>query len=175
MADLQTIFYQIVLSILRDSKFTSASPGHVNQFTGVEGAFGEIGTEEEIKQAIQDIIEKLDIDTDGDEKINKISKRDTGRELAQTVRVGENPMSLILSNVKQLIPVILPLLIAAGIGKTILDTSLSPGGLWDRRLRRMITEEFNGLLDKQTQKNFQIGTRQITIQSRAGFRNIQGH
>jgi len=94
--------------------------------------------------------------------------------LLQTAQSGLNPEAILLQQAKALVPILMPLLIAAGLSEVILNTMLSPGGLFDRRLRRLITEEVNGLLDKQTQKNFSIGTRQLVIQSRAGFRNIQG-
>lgn len=48
------------------------------------------------------------------------------------------------------------------------------GGLLDLRWKRIIDDEVNGFLDRQTQRNTQIGTRQVIIQSRAGFIAING-
>jgi len=185
MAGLQTIIYQIVLSIMRDSQFSSASKGHINKFLGVTGANTSIGTDEELKEAIREIIEDLGVETeegaddlagdllDAEGKTSKKKKKIT-HPLLDAAKAGADPIDFLQQYAKKLVPIILPLLVAAGLSEILVETSLSPGGLFDRRLRRMITEEFNGLLDKQTQKNFSIGTRQLTIQSRAGFRNIQG-
>ncbi len=174
MADLQTIFYQVGLALLRDAQFTSASPGHINEFIRVTGANTSIGTDEEIKQAIKDIVESLGVKVEETDKDKPSTASSGATSLLKSARGGVDPLSVITSQAKTLVPVLIPLLIAAGIGKIILDTSLSPGGILDRRLRRVITEEVNGLLDKQTQKNFHIGLRQLTIQSRSGFRSIQG-
>ena len=43
------------------------------------------------------------------------------------------------------------------------------GGGLDLRWKRIIDREVNGFLDRQTQRNTQIGLRQVIIQSRAGF------
>ena len=43
------------------------------------------------------------------------------------------------------------------------------GGSLDLRWKRIIDREVNGFLDRQTQRNTQIGLRQVIIQSRAGF------
>jgi len=48
------------------------------------------------------------------------------------------------------------------------------GGSLDLRWKRIIDNEVNGFLDRQTQRNTQIGTRQVIIQSRAGFIAING-
>jgi len=187
MADLQTIIYQIVLSILRNSNFESASVGHINHFIGVEGANTSIGTDEELKAAIEEIVTSLGIETDKTEQDlafdlldaeGKVSKTKGGKSKSQALlgaaKAGADPVDYVQQYAKRLVPILLPLLVAAGLSDIIVETALSPGGILDRRLRRMITQEFNGLLDKQTQKNFHIGTRQLVIQSRAGFRNIAG-
>jgi hypothetical protein len=49
-----------------------------------------------------------------------------------------------------------------------------PGGWLDLRFRRFMQNENNAFLDRQTQRNTLIGLRQVTIQSVAGFRNING-
>ena len=175
MANLQTIFYQMVLSILRDMQITSASPGHINHFIGVTGAATQIGTDEEINEAIKEIIENLGFDTDDSEDdLTGDDKRKSNLKLTEVARAGADPVDFIQQYAKRLVPVLLPLLVAAGMTDIVVNTMLSPGGLFDRRLRRIITQEVNGILDKQTQMNFSIGTRQLTIQSRAGFRNIMG-
>lgn len=43
------------------------------------------------------------------------------------------------------------------------------GSILDLRWKRIIDREVNGFLDRQTQRNTQIGLRQVIIQSRAGF------
>lgn len=179
MADLQNIFYQIVLSILRDSKFSSASKGHINKFEGVTGAQTSIGTDQEIRDAIAEIVSSLEdgvSDNLGDVSTTAqgMGKKSEVDNVLSIAKAGLGPVDVLQTYARKLVPMIIPLLVAAGMAEVVMETMLSPGGLFDRRLRRMITQEVNGLLDKQTQKNFSIGTRQLIIQSRAGFRNIQG-
>lgn len=183
MASLDVIIKQMILSAFRSANMTSASPGHVNHFIGIEsqGGMDIIGSNEEINAAIREAVEGITSDPDSAESLagNLLDgEKKTGKnkkfDIAQTAKLGIDPFDFLQTYVKRLVPILLPLLIAAGLADKIIETALSPGGIADRRLRRYITEEFNGLLDKQTQKNFSIGIRQLTIQSRAGFRNIQG-
>ena len=164
----------VIRAALSQSKFTSASPGHINLFID-DGSLQNLqlgGFEEELELLIRREIEKTS-KTGGARTVGE-REGDPTKELLKATQAGIDPVNFAQQYAKRLVPILLPLLIAAGIGQLILDTSLSPGGILDRRLRRLITQEVNGLLDKQTQKNFSIGTRQLTIQSRAGFRNIQG-
>jgi len=184
MASLDVIIRQMILSAFRSANMSSASPGHVNRFMGVEsqGGMDIIGSNEEVNEAIREAVTNITSDPDSAESLagdllgaeEKTGKNKTTANLLQTARLGVDPTAALQAYAKKLIPVLMPLLITAGLAELIINVSLSPGGIIDRRLRRYITEEVNGLLDKQTQKNFSIGTRQLTIQSRAGFRNIQG-
>jgi len=57
MASFQTIVYQMILSVLRDAKMTSASPGKINTFVGLETtSAGTIGTDDELREAIIDLV-----------------------------------------------------------------------------------------------------------------------
>lgn len=48
------------------------------------------------------------------------------------------------------------------------------GGILDLRWKRIMDNEVNSFLDRQTQRNTQIGLRQVIIQSRAGFIQMNG-
>ena len=185
MADLDVIIKQMILSTLRSAKMDSASPGHVNRFIGLEGGVSDIiGSNEEINAAIREAVADITSDPDSADTLSQDlldSEVKTGKIKSTSVssafsaaRAGADPVDFLQVYAKTLVPILLPLLVAAGLSELIIETSLSPGGILDRRLRRYITQEINGFLDKQTQKNNQIGVRQVIIQSRAGFRNING-
>lgn len=70
-----------------------------------------------------------------------------------------------------------PLIVAAlapAMAKEVFEWLTRPGGWLDLRFRRYMEKEANAFLDRQTQRNTQIGIRPVYIQSVAGFRNING-
>lgn len=187
MATLDIIIKQMILSAFRSAKMTSASPGHVNRFIGIEsqGGMDILGSNEEINNAIREAVKEVVSDPDSADDLTeelldskeKTGKNKIGTPLTATKKglgIVENPASIVSMGL-QLLPHAALVAFVLSITPLILDTMLKPGGLFDRRLKIVMSEVVNGLaLDRQTQKNYSIGIRQLTIQSRAGFRNIQG-
>ena len=64
--------------------------------------------------------------------------------------------------------------LAPAMAEEVFKWLTRPGGWLDIRFKRVLEAETNAFLDRQTQWNTQIGLRQVTIQSVAGFRNING-
>lgn len=64
--------------------------------------------------------------------------------------------------------------VAIAMAPIIMEELTRPGGILDIRFRRYLEEEYNAGLDRQTQRNTQIGLRQVIIQSRAGFIQANG-
>jgi len=56
----------------------------------------------------------------------------------------------------------------------ILKMLTADGSALDLRWKRLMQKEENSFLDRQTQRNTQIGLRQVIVQSRAGFIQING-
>jgi hypothetical protein len=65
-------------------------------------------------------------------------------------------------------------MLAPAMAEEVFKWLTRPGGWLDIRFKRVLEAETNAFLDRQTQWNTQIGLRQVTIQSIAGFRNING-
>jgi len=85
----------------------------------------------------------------------------------------KNPGGLVAKGLKVL-PHAAAVLFAIQISKYVFEEITKPGGAMDVRWRRQMENEFNAFLDRQTQRNTQIGTRQVVIQSAAGFIQMNG-
>ena len=51
----------------------------------------------------------------------------------------------------------------------IFDILIAPGGPFDIRFKRIVDDEINAFLARQTQKDTEFGYRQVIIQSKLGF------
>jgi len=91
-------------------------------------------------------------------------------EAFQAIR---NPGTLVAKGLKFL-PHAAVVLFAIQISKYVFEQITRPGGALDVRWRRQMENEFNAFLDRQTQRNTQIGNRQVVIQSAAGFIQMNG-
>lgn len=85
----------------------------------------------------------------------------------------KNPGGLVAKGLKVL-PHAAAVLFAIQISKYVFEEITKAGGAMDVRWRRQMENEFNAFLDRQTQRNTQIGTRQVVIQSAAGFIQMNG-
>ena len=57
---------------------------------------------------------------------------------------------------------------------SIFDLLTKPGGPLDLRFKRIIDDEINAFLSRQTQKDTEMGVRQVIIQSKTGFTASNG-
>ena len=87
--------------------------------------------------------------------------------------VAQNPASMGAEIISKL-PHAAVVALAIKLYPVIIDYLTRPGGPMDIRFRRKIELEWNGFLDRQTQKNTQLGIRGVRIQSRAGFIQLSG-
>lgn len=91
------------------------------------------------------------------------------------VSVGKDPIGAVTSALKGIpLPHAALVALAIALVPIIFKELTKDGGGLDLRWKRIIENEINGFLDRQTQRNTQIGTRQVIIQSRAGFIAING-
>ena len=91
----------------------------------------------------------------------------------QGVGIAQNPASIVQMGLKVL-PHAALVAFAIQLTPMIMEFLARPGGPMVVRWKRIIEAEMNGFMDRQTQRNSQIGTRAISIQSRAGFIGING-
>ena len=82
----------------------------------------------------------------------------------------QNPLGAVTSAIQGVkIPHAQLVALALALIPIIFKELTRDGGALDLRWKRIIDREVNGFLDRQTQRNTQIGLRQVIIQSRAGF------
>jgi len=187
MATLDIIIKQMILSAFRSANMTSASPGHINHFIGLEsqGGMDIIGSNEEINDAIRQAVEGITSDPDSADSLadNLLdSEQKTGKGKLQRTAltgvsniagIGNDPISII-SKVLPSLPQATLIAFALLLAPLIFDILTKPGGPLDLRFKRIISDEVNGFLSRQSQKDTEMGVRQVIIQSKTGFTAVNG-
>lgn len=185
MASLDVIIKQMILSAFRSANMTSASPGHVNHFIGIEsqGGMDIIGSNEEINAAIREAVGDITTSEAGAEELSqnlldseeKSGKKKKGtkekqlaRQITKGLGVAGDPTSVVASAIPFL-PHSALIILAAALTPLIFDVLTRPGGPLDLRFKRIISDEVNAFLSRQTQKDTEMGVRQVIIQSKIGF------
>jgi len=189
MASFQNIVYQMILSVLRDAKMTSASPGKTNTFIGLEGTFsGTIGSDDELREAIIDLVgDAFDLedpddlaqdllDSEGEKKGKKKKgnlESKTAGNVRKTIGVLDNPANIVAAGIPFL-PHAALITFAIMLTPLIFEQLTKPGGPLDLRFKRIIDNEVNAFLSRQTQKDTEMGVRPVIIQSKTGFTATNG-
>lgn len=188
MASIRNIIQQLILSSMRGAKITSANPSHTNTVKEIEVGGGmDIGSDEEFKEAIIELIG--DILTESGDGTSELAqdlldaeeeKKKKGTKEAKvssftrkTVRVGEDPTSLIGDAITML-PHAKLVALALALAPLTFAILTKPGGPLDLRWKRFIEDEINAFLSRQTQKDTEFGVRQVIIQSKIGFTATNG-
>ena len=168
-------------NMARSLAITSANPARTNRVKAID-YFGESGNFDDIFRAdvIGIIQEEIRIQLTRQQQPDTKDDTPDGSVTAQTitnVKKGisfvENPATAATQLIKFL-PHAALVSLALSLVPIVIKHLTKPGGVFDVRWRRVIDEEFNGFLDRQTQKNTQIGIRGVQVQSRAGFISING-
>lgn len=188
MANLDVIIKQMILSAFRSANMTSASPGHINHFIGIEsqGGMDIIGSNEEINAAIREALQDVMSNPENAESLTdelSISRQKTGKgnELEKTgvgaaskvLSVSQNPAGIVSMGLPML-PHAALVAFAVMLAPFIFEQLTKPGGALDLRFKRIIDDEINGFLSRQTQKDTELGVRQVIIQSKLGFTASNG-
>lgn len=178
----------MILSAFRSAQMDSASPGHINHFIGLEGGEMDIiGSNEEINAAIQEAVQQAIDDPDNAENlVGELSSagEKTGKtksELEKTgigatskvISVSQNPASIVAQGLP-LLPHAALVALAISLTSLIFDQLTKPGGPLDLRFKRIIEDEINGFLSRQTQRDTEMGVRQVIIQGKTGFTSTNG-
>lgn len=186
MATLDVIIKQMILSAFRSANMESASPGHINHFIGMEsqGGMDIIGSNEEINAAIREAVGSIMSNPDSADTLTKnlldseekSGKKKKGKGLESIATSGASRAIGVMSNPASIVSMGLPLLphtvmvaFAIAMAPLIFDILTRPGGPLDLRFKRIIDDEINAFLSRQTQKDTEMGVRQVIIQSKTGF------
>lgn len=180
MANIENIILQMILSAFRSAKMTSASPGHINRFIGLEntGAMGVMDVEGEIESAILELIGE-EPKTDKESTFGELDKT-TNKEkqavklIGQARTLGTNPMAAMIGQALPLLPHTILIGLAISLAPFIFDILTKPGGPLDLRFKRIVDDEIIAFLSRQSQKDTEMGIRQVIIQSKKGFTASNG-
>ena len=81
---------------------------------------------------------------------------------------AQNPVSLV-SQALPLLPHAIVIAFVVSLMPTIINELTKPGGPYDLRFKRIMTDEFNALQDRQVSYDVRIGHRGLIFQSVGGF------
>lgn len=81
---------------------------------------------------------------------------------------------LLLRSGLRFIPHAVILTFVLKLSKQVFNYLTKPGGDLDLRIKFILQDEFNAFLTRQTQKDTQMGVRQVIIQSKVGFTAANG-
>ena len=178
-----SILTQLIQQAMLESQITSAggdSP-KINRvlYLDINSADFENVIDNEIKLVVEGFIEEIQAAQSG----GRTGGGDQGGGtdpmsiLSQARSASGDPAGFVLDFFKPYIPVLVPLLAAAAaplIVQNVIDLLTRPGMPLDPRFKRVIVNEVLGLLDRQQQEDSKIGARDVVVQSRAGFMNMNG-
>ncbi len=188
MATLDVIIKQMILSAFRSANMESASPGKINHFIGMGGAGMEIiGSNEEINAAIREAVQGFVDDPESaeslsedllnaEEKTGKTKGLTSGKGVSyasQSISALQSPERIVEFGIR-LLPHAALVTFAISLAPLIFDILTKPGGPLDLRFKRIIEDEVNAFLARQTQKDTEMGVRQVIIQGKTGFTSANG-
>jgi len=84
--------------------------------------------------------------------------------------VRSGGMGMLGGLASRLIPVIIPLMLAFGFVTTITNELIKPGGVFDRRLRINVEDQFFKLADRKETAEFREGVRELRVTAVTGQR-----
>ncbi len=186
MADFQRIVYQMILSVLRGAKMTSKDPTFTNVFKGMGSP--DVGFDEELKEAIRETVDGFIVDPDSPDKLaenlldaeekekNKkgTKEKTAAKAIGKTIGVGKDPVAAIIATAIPFLPHAVLVTLAIMLVPLIFKELTRPGAALDLRFKRIVDDEINAFLSRQTQKDTEMGIRQVIIQSKKGFTAANG-
>ncbi len=167
--------HNMIATVLQASTWTSAGGKNpVDNFIKNLRGGGPEAFEELIRQEIDRVLdERQDTETKsiieedaGTDSI--ISESGVAGGVRQGIGLAKNPMG-ILTKLMAVMPHTALIALAISLIPMMIDLLKAPGMPMDIRFKRIMEDEENAFLDRQTQRNTQIGLRQVIIQSEAGF------
>jgi len=103
----------------------------------------------------------------------KGNQRGALRALSMSSGIGNDPASIIAKTLPFL-PHAALIAFALLLAPLIFDILTKPGGPLDLRFKRIISDEVNAFLSRQTQRDTEMGVRQVIIQGKTGFTATDG-
>lgn len=170
---------QFMDNFARALAISSANPTKTNRVKEVD-FFGESGNFDDIlrQDVIQIIKDEISLQLTEFREPTVKPSTPTGSSQAQIVSnvkkgigTATNPAS-IATDLMKFLPHTALVAFAISLAPMIIDEITKDGGLMDTRWKRIMEKEQNAFIDRQTQKNIQIGTKQLIVKTRSGFTAI---
>ncbi len=172
---------------MNSARISSASPHFINRVEGYDW-FGESADFENIiREEVRAIMSQQKTVTDEEESQQGVgtvpAEESEGTNIEATLRstitkgagAVQNPVGALSGALKGIpLPHAQLVALALSLAPLIFSITTRDGGPLDLRWKRKLLKEQNSFLDRQTQRNTQIGLRQVIIQSRAGFIQLNG-
>ena len=179
---LSSVIIQQMISLLQNSSFTSANPIKTNYVKDINDAGLDAAFEQELVDAITEIIEQntppSSTTTPETPEAKTPKKKGFGEAqgislASKTLRGAQDPASIVTMGLRYL-PHAALVAFAISLAPLIFDLLIRPGGPFDVRFKRIVDNEINAFLSRQTQKDTEFGVRQVIIQSKLGFTASNG-
>ncbi len=171
---------QLIESMMRNVGISSASPEWTNRIKDMSW-FGETPDFDsvisaDVVQIIKDEV-KLQMTQLEDPAAEPLGSAITEQEAIGVARQGlnvvQNPGSLVAMGLKVL-PGAAIVAFAIQLTPIIFEELTRPGSAMDLRWKRMIKEENLAFLDRQTQRNIELGLRQVISTNSRSFIAVKG-
>lgn len=178
------ILMQEVISLLKnDTIISSASQNKTNRVIDIQYGGLNSSFDQALEALIIDLIGKHGATSGstavGSSSSSAVSKNKKGLEskiistAQKSASVVQNPAVLVEMGLR-LLPHAAVILFALKIIPLIFQELTKAGGPYDLRFKRIIDDEINAFLSRQTQKDTEMGVRPVIIQSKTGFTATNG-
>ncbi len=168
-------------NVLQKTTWTSANPIKTNTVKNFPGVGFGPDFEEIFKEVINNAIE--DYLTLHPPQTKKEAGEIAGKKgltetkalalVRQGMGVAQDPTNLVQIGLARL-PHAALIAFAISLAPIIFEQLTRPGGPFDTRFKRVVDLEINAFLSRQTQKDTEMGFRQVIIQSKKGFTAANG-
>ena len=183
---LSDVITTYVIDLLKEAQITSASPNWTNTVKDVRVTGLGADFDYELQEAINETISEIattnpDLFGGGTAKTPEAKtpkKKGFGEAqgislASKTLRGAQDPASIVTMGLRYL-PHAALVAFAISLAPLIFDLLIRPGGPFDVRFKRIVDNEINAFLSRQTQKDTEFGVRQVIIQSKLGFTASNG-
>ena len=184
---LASMVRQLIEGVMNSARITSASPNFVNRVEAYDWFSNVDNFDDVIRAEVQRILAETQTETKEEESQAGVgtppAEESEGTNVEASVRqvveknagALQNPIGSLSAGLRSIpLPHAQLVALALAMAPLIFKLLTMDGGALDLRFRRKMQDETNSFLDRQTQRNTQIGLRQVIIQSRAGFIQVNG-
>lgn len=112
----------------------------------------------------------------GDEKKASFAdtEEDTTPDFKKLLSFGMGGSGAVVGMISKILPPVAIALIVKEVAAMVLEELIKPGGVFDTRYKRRLTNEIENYLSRQTQRDTMVGVRQVIVQAQNRFLTADG-